>query len=109
MQSRNENILSSTDKLVAFTKKETLWKGRVKAGSLDMFPLVRKTCVKEMIPIIVEHLTYLGRRVEDYFPSISVNEFDWIRNLLVKLTDSSNFALCEEEDQHPSPAIVDLE
>jgi len=59
MQSRNENILTSTDKLVAFPKKVTLWKSRVKAGTLDMFPLVCKTCVKEMIPIIVEHLTCL--------------------------------------------------
>jgi len=59
MQGRNENILTSTDKLVAFTKKVTLWKSRVKAGTLDMFPLARKTCVKEMIPIIVEHLTCL--------------------------------------------------
>jgi len=63
-----------------------------------MFPPVRKTCVKEMIPIIVEHLTYLGRRAEDYFSSISVDEFDWIRNPLVKLRDSSNFAMCEEKE-----------
>ena len=48
----------------------------MKAGTLDMFPLVRKTGVKEMIPIIVEHLTCLGRRVEEYFPSISVDELD---------------------------------
>jgi len=50
MQGRNENILTSMDKLVAFTKKVTLWKSRVKAGTLDMFPLVRKTCVKEILP-----------------------------------------------------------
>ena len=68
MQGRNENILTSTDKLIAFTNKVTLWKSRMKAGSLDMFPLVRKTCMKEMIPVIVEHLTCLGRRVEEYFP-----------------------------------------
>ena len=97
MQGRNENILTSTDKLVAFTKKVTLWKSRVKAGTLDMFPLVRKSCAKEMIPIIVEHLTCLERRVE-YFPSINVDEFDWIRNPFVKLTDSSNLALFEEEE-----------
>jgi len=62
-----------------------------------MFPLVRKTGVKEMIPIIVEHLTCLGRRVEEYFPSISVDEFDWVCNALVKLKDSSNFAMYEEK------------
>ena len=38
MQGRNENILTSTDKLITFTKKITLWKSRVKAGTLDMFP-----------------------------------------------------------------------
>jgi len=98
VQGRNENILTSTDKLIAFTKKVTLWKSSVRAGTLDMFPFVRKTCVKEMIPVIVEHLTCLGRRVEKYFPSISVDEFDWIRDPLVKLRDSSNFAMCEEKE-----------
>jgi len=100
MQVRNENILTSTDKLIAFTKKgyfmEEQSEGRY--STLDMFPLVRKTCVKKMIPVIVEHLTCLGRRVEEYFPSISVDEFDWIRNPLVNLRDSSNFAICEEKE-----------
>jgi len=32
------------------------------------------------------------------FPSISVDEFDWIRNPVVKLRDSSNFAMCEEKE-----------
>ena len=47
----------------------------MKAGNLDMFPLVRKTCVKEMIPITLENLTCLGRRVEDYCASNNVDEF----------------------------------
>ena len=98
MQGRNENILTSTDKLVAFTKKITLWKNRVKAGNLDMFPLVRKTCIKEMIPIIIEHLTSLENRIEEYFPSINVDEFDWIRNPFANLTNPPNFELCEEEE-----------
>jgi len=51
-----------------------------------------------MIPVIVENLTCFGRRVEEYFPSSSVDEFDWIRNPLVKLRDSSNFAMCEEKE-----------
>ena len=109
MQGRNENIFTSTDKLVAFTKKVTLWKSRAKAGTLDMFPLVRKSFVKEMMPIIVEHLTCLEMRVEEYFPSINIDEFDWIRNPFVRLTDSSNFALCKEAELASSPAIVDLE
>ena len=86
------------DRLVAFTKKVILWKSRVKAGTLDMFPLVRKTFVKEMIPIIVEHLTCLEMRAEEYFPSMNGDEFDWIRNPFVKLIDSSNFALSKEKE-----------
>ena len=69
----------------------------MKPSTLDMFQLVCKTFVKEMIPIIVEHLTCLEMR-EEYFPSIYVDEFDWIRNPFVKLTDSSNFALYKDEE-----------
>jgi len=50
-----------------------------------------------MIPIILEHLACLETRVEDYFPSNNVDEFDWIRNPFVKLTDS-NFEMCEEKE-----------
>jgi len=50
-----------------------------------------------MIPIILEHLTCLETGVEDYFPSNNVDEFDWIRNPFVKLTDS-NFEMCEEKE-----------
>ena len=49
-----------------------------------------------MIPITLEHLTCLGRRLEDYFPSNNVDEFDWILNPFVKMTDS-NFEMCEEK------------
>ena len=59
MQGRNENILTMTDKLVAFKKKVVMWKNRLKVDDLDMFPSVRKTCVTEMILIINEHLTSL--------------------------------------------------
>jgi len=37
-------------------------------------------------------------RAEEYFPSNNVDEFDWIRNTVVKQTDSSNFALCKKEE-----------
>ena len=38
MQGRNENILSSTDKLNVFRKKVTVWKKRIAAENLEMFP-----------------------------------------------------------------------
>ena len=100
MQGRNENILTATDKLVAFKKKVAIWKNRLKVDDLDMFPSVRKTCLTEMILIISAHLTYLENRIQEYFPSISIEEFDWIRNSFLDLsvTNLSTFHLREEEE-----------
>ena len=100
VQGRNENILTATDKLVAFKKKVAIWKNRLKVDNLDMFPSVRKTCLTEMILIISAHLTCLENIIQEYFPSISIEEFDWIHNpfLDLSVTNLSNFRLCEEEE-----------
>ena len=42
MQGKNENILTATDKLVAFKKKVALRKKRMREDNLDTFPLVEK-------------------------------------------------------------------
>ena len=47
MQGRNENILTSTDKLVALKKKIIIWKNRASSGNFDMFPSMRTTCIKK--------------------------------------------------------------
>ena len=64
----------------------------------DMFPLVRKLWVKEMILIIIEHLTCLENRIEEYSPSINTHEFDWIHNPFINLTNPPNFELYEVEE-----------
>ena len=79
MQGINENILTAADKLVAFKKKVAIWKKRIREDNLDTFPLVQKTWVTEMIPIIGEHLACLENKIKQYFFSISIEEFDWIR------------------------------
>ena len=38
MQGREENTLTSSDKLIAFKKKVAIWKNRAKDGNLEMFP-----------------------------------------------------------------------
>ena len=48
MRSRNENILSFTDKINAFQKKLTIWKKRTAAGNLEMFPSVFKEDCEKM-------------------------------------------------------------
>ena len=59
-----------------------------------------------MILIISAHLTCLGNRIQEYFPSISIEEFDWIRNpfLDLSVTNLSNFHLCEEEELASLPS-----
>ena len=86
MQGRNENILTPTDKSVAFKKKVAIWKKRMRKDNLDTFPLVQKTCVNEMIPTIGEHLTCLQNKIKQYFFSISIEEFHWIRNPFLDLS-----------------------
>ena len=46
MQGRNENILSSTDKINAFQKKVTIWKKRIAAKNLEIFPNTPSNCPK---------------------------------------------------------------
>ena len=52
MQGREENILTSYDKLLAFKKKVAIWKNRAKDGKFEMFALVRESCIKKMSPIV---------------------------------------------------------
>ena len=47
MQGREENILTSSDKLLAFKKKVAIWKNRAKDGNFKMFPLVRESCIRK--------------------------------------------------------------
>ena len=98
MQGRTEKILTATKKLVAFKKKVAIWKNRLKVDDLEMFPSVRKTCLTEMILIISAQLTCLENRIQEYFPSISIEEFDWIRNpfLDLSVTNLSNFHFYEK-------------
>ena len=42
MQGRNENLLTSTDKIDGFLSKLHLWQHRVEIGNLEIFPLTPK-------------------------------------------------------------------
>ncbi|XP_014782252.1 zinc finger BED domain-containing protein 5 [Octopus bimaculoides] len=96
MQGRNENILSSTDKINAFQKKLTIWKKCI--GNLEMFPSVFKRNCQEIALLILNHLHTLLTNLDKYFPSISVDLYDWIRNPFVEFEPfEEQFTLTEEE------------
>ncbi len=43
MKGTKENILTSTDKLLAFKNKLAVWKKQLSRGSVEMFPLLLQT------------------------------------------------------------------
>ncbi|VEN56237.1 unnamed protein product [Callosobruchus maculatus] len=100
IQGKNENILTSTDKLSAFQKKINYWKNRItEINKIDMFPLLQNEDTNEIIPIVIEHLSSLQEKIAKYFPSLDIEKYDWVRNPFGEAVTSSNeLSLREEED-----------
>ena len=98
MQGKNENILTSTNKLSAFQKKLSIWKRNYINGNFEMFPSLSKTHVKEMMPIIIDHLTILQEELRFYFPSLNVNHYGWIRNPFMEIPTDAGLILAKEEE-----------
>ncbi|KAF2355624.1 hypothetical protein FHG87_013620 [Trinorchestia longiramus] len=59
---------------------------------------MRTNCTKEMIPIVVEHLTALEENIDHFFPSLNTEKYDWVRNLFVDISSNIGFKLREEEE-----------
>ena len=98
MQGRNENILSFTDKIIAFQKKLAIWKKRIAAGNLEMFPSTLKRNCPEIAPLILNHLDTLLKNLDKYFLSISIDQYDWARSPFVEFEPSKGqFTFTEEE------------
>ena len=98
MQGKSENILTSTDKLSAFQKKLSIWKRNYINGNFEMFSSLIKTHVKEIMPIIVDHLTILQEKLRFYFPSLNVDHYDWIRNPFMEIPTDAGLILAKEEE-----------
>jgi hypothetical protein len=68
MQGPKENILTSTDKRLAFTNKLQVWKKHLSSGNTEMFPLLlqvqSQTDYKEVIPLIISHLESLTEKLD---------------------------------------------
>jgi len=97
MQGKEENILSSSDKLNGFLRKMQLWKSKVEKGELEMFPLTVDTDICSSV--VLEHLSVLEDKMKQYFPSLNVNECDWVRNpFAVTTEDTKHLPLQEAEE-----------
>lgn len=84
MQGRNENILTSSDKLQGFKKKLGLWLEELQKGNLEMYQRTNHTTIEQKKQLIVdlaqEHLSMLQMKFDHYFYSINTEQYDWIRN-----------------------------
>jgi hypothetical protein len=59
-----------------------------------MFPLTADTDPEITSCLILEHLSVLEDKVQQYFPSPNVNEYDWVRNPFVVTTaDTKHLSL----------------
>ena len=83
MQGRNENLLTSTDKINGFRSKVHLWQQHVESTNLDMFPLTKKwhdVNTASLCEIIGKHLKTLEEKLSFYFPSTFTDCLDWVRD-----------------------------
>ena len=79
MQGRNENLLTSTDKINGFRSELHLWQQHVEIGNIEMFPFTQKqqnanTAV--LREIISKHLKTLKDKLLFYFSSACTEHFD---------------------------------
>ena len=82
MQGRNENLLTSADKVNGFRSKVQLWLQHVENGNLEMFPLTNKWQefdTAALCEVVVKHLKILEEKMSFYFPSASTECLDWVR------------------------------
>ena len=99
MQGRAANVLSSTDKLHSLKQKLGIWKSHAFNGNLEMFPLVAQTKCQEILPLILDHLTSLQGRIDHYFPTLSIEDYDWVRDPFLEILSREGiFTLRKEEE-----------
>jgi len=71
MQGRDENILTSSDKIMASIEKLNLWKTKINQGNLIMFPRTALLVAHDnILSLIVESIILLEVKMNKYFPSI---------------------------------------
>jgi hypothetical protein len=101
MQGPQENILTSTDKLLAFKNKLQVWKKHLSSGNTVMLPLRLQihdqSDYKEVIPLIISHLESLTDSLDQYFPSLSSEIYDWVKKPFVGF--SQNSLIMQEAEQ----------
>ncbi|XP_037115405.1 zinc finger BED domain-containing protein 5-like [Syngnathus acus] len=101
MQGRNENLLTSTDKIQGFRSKVLLWEQHVESANLEMFPNTQKwqsVNRAALCETIGKHLQSLEQKLSCYFPSLSTDCLDWVRNPYSSTAVGRDITFQEQEE-----------
>ena len=61
--------------------------------------LVAQTKCQEILPLFSDHLTSLQGRIDHYFSTLSIEDYDWVRNPFLEILSREGiFTLREEEE-----------
>ncbi|XP_069615975.1 SCAN domain-containing protein 3-like [Ranitomeya imitator] len=102
MQGRNENLLTSTDKMNGFRLKVQLWQQHVQGGNLQMFPLTEKLHddnTAAMCEVIGSHLKTLEEKLSFYFSSTFTECLDWVRDPYSSLSVAGKDMTLKEQEE----------
>ena len=98
MQGKNENLLSSADKMRALQEKLKAWSLRIQKGNSDMFFHFSKMNSNEMVSLLFKHLKSLPGKIEKCFPTVSTENYKWVKNPFLLLDTHCTLNLKEEEE-----------
>jgi hypothetical protein len=108
-----ENILTSTDKLLAFKNNIQIWKKKLLlSGNIEMFPLLLQiqdeSVYNEGIPLIICHLESLTGSLDQYLPYLLTEMYGGVRNPSVGFSQNSRNSLSMQEEGQPTELQCDL-
>jgi hypothetical protein len=93
MQGPKENILTFTEKLLAFKDMIQVWKEHPPSVNIEMFPLPLQiqdqSDSKEVVPLIISHLQSPTDSLDQCFPFLSSEMYDCVRNRFVGFSQNS--------------------
>ena len=96
MLGKNENILSSADKMRALQEKLKVWSSRIQEGNSDMFFHFSKTNSKEVVSSVLTRPKSLRDKIEKCFTTVSSENCKWVRNPFLPLDTHGILNLKEE-------------
>ena len=64
-----------------------------------MLLLISKASANDTLPLIIEHLTNTEANLKYYFPSLNTEEYDWIRNPFIEISDDTRVSLTLTEEE----------